>query len=420
MLRAPVQREGHVSAREALSSYVGPIALALALVSAYYLFRWHSLTALVAALDHDPQLFLDFTANYLPQARSILSSAAPVPGYFYSAFFALLLLPFAWLDNQSAMIAWGLVQVISAVALCALPVVRLVPLNRGWAAAYVAVFVTSVPVLHTLRWGQVSIILTLLVIAAFHCYSRDQWILTGALIAIAAAIKFYPAVFILYFVMKRDWRVCASFALTFLLAYVLVPAAVLGPRDWFAFEAAATGAIVKATWVASDINSQYFPHVVARWLFVSSRSGAPVSDSVRWILMLLGYASFLLNLTLVWAMQRRNVRPMIALVLLFLSLPFAVTTSWPHYFAFLPFCQVVVLAYVLAGRSRAKSSSVAAAVLLVLSVAFSNIVVFGLFASWVDYSGLGMLFAADLFLLVAMYTLIIPRVFGRSSLRWQK
>src|SRR5690606_33356389 len=60
------------------------------------------------------------------------------------------------------------------------------------------------PVLQTLEFGQINLVLMALV--ALDCLvARPRWP-RGALIGIAAAIKLTPAVFVLYFLLRRDYR----------------------------------------------------------------------------------------------------------------------------------------------------------------------------------------------------------------------
>ena len=60
------------------------------------------------------------------------------------------------------------------------------------------------PVLQTFEFGQINLLLMALV--AVDCLvDRPRWP-RGMLIGIAAAIKLTPAVFLLYFLLRRDYR----------------------------------------------------------------------------------------------------------------------------------------------------------------------------------------------------------------------
>ncbi len=103
-----------------LAALIAPVAF---LISAYYLSLWDSVASFVVAVDHHSQSFQDFLSHYYPIGKTILRSSTPVPGYFYSAFFALLLVPLGALETIPAMLSWGTIQAISIVALCVLPLI---------------------------------------------------------------------------------------------------------------------------------------------------------------------------------------------------------------------------------------------------------------------------------------------------------
>jgi alpha-1,2-mannosyltransferase len=69
------------------------------------------------------------------------------------------------------------------------------------------------PVRNTLNYGQVNVALMALV-AADCLVLAPRWP-RGALVGIAAAVKLTPAVFVLYFLLRRDWRAAGQAALSF-------------------------------------------------------------------------------------------------------------------------------------------------------------------------------------------------------------
>ena len=70
------------------------------------------------------------------------------------------------------------------------------------------------PVRNTLLYGQVNVALMALVAA--DCLARSPRWPRGALIGIAAAVKLTPAAFVLFFLLRRDWRAAVTAALSFL------------------------------------------------------------------------------------------------------------------------------------------------------------------------------------------------------------
>lgn len=416
------------------------IAPLLLLAAAYYAILWGSVAAFVVAVDHHGRLFADFTGHYYPMARTILQAHEPVLGYIYSAFFALLLHPIGALDPPAALAAWGVLQGLALLALCLVPLLGLLRLPPLGIAAYVAVYLTSFPLLHNTKWGQVSVLLAAVVIGAFLAASRGRRILAGALLALAAAIKYYPALFLLPFLLKREWRVGLSFLATLLVLYALVPVLLLGPGRWMAFEQSVLASSLDAPWMRADVNSQYFAHVASRWITMAL--GGTVGPAGERALGLAGLAIFLGQLGVLLRLQRGRMldAPALSLALLFLSLPFVLKSSWPHYFACLPFCQVAVLRHLLARGDRgapgaslpaaaghASSSGtqsgpfaaapgrILLAMLALLSIACSSVFAFNSFSHWSGYSGAGMLLLANLLLLACIDALVLaPRSRARA------
>ena len=69
------------------------------------------------------------------------------------------------------------------------------------------------PVRNTLNYGQINIILMTLV--AVDCLYRSPSRTRGALVGIAAAVKLTPAAFILFFLVKKDYRAACVAAMSF-------------------------------------------------------------------------------------------------------------------------------------------------------------------------------------------------------------
>ena len=126
---------------------------------------------------------------------------------------AILFIPVALVPYPVALVGWTLA---SAVLLwwCLVIVLRhAVPAvnHRVIATWILPLALLAEPVRETLGFGQINIILMALVLA--DTLTRRPWLPRGVLIGLAAAIKLTPAVFILVFLVRRQWR---DAAVTFL------------------------------------------------------------------------------------------------------------------------------------------------------------------------------------------------------------
>lgn len=95
-------------------------------------------------------------------------------------------------------------------------------------------FTLCFPLYRNLLFGQFYVLILLLIVAACWSYLRGFRVLAGVLIAIAAACKVFPALLLILFLRRREWRALAASILTGLAA-VAVSVAVFGwnvHRTW--------------------------------------------------------------------------------------------------------------------------------------------------------------------------------------------
>ena len=81
--------------------------------------------------------------------------------------------------------------------------------------------------------GQPSLVLLVLMLGAFAALRADREILAGGLIAIAAAIKAFPIIAIVYLVYRRYWTAAVSLVVTLVFLVLILPAPFRGfERAW--------------------------------------------------------------------------------------------------------------------------------------------------------------------------------------------
>ncbi|MBW4719903.1 glycosyltransferase 87 family protein [Saccharothrix obliqua] len=166
--------------------------------------------------------------------------AIPVGGpdlpFTYPPVAVLLFALVALLPLPAAIIGIAAVNVLALSVICWVAAVRVH--GRGehalrWGLGVAAVVSVFDPMRETLWFGQVNLILGVLVVV--DCLLPRRWVPRGALVGLAAAIKLTPAVFALYWVARREWRpvltAIASFAAFGALGFAVMPAD--AQRFWF-------------------------------------------------------------------------------------------------------------------------------------------------------------------------------------------
>lgn len=149
------------------------------------------------------QVFLSGQSIYgelpvLAQGGHLPFTYPPISAVLFSAFTVVSL----WLGSA----LWTVLSL-----LCLLLVIRLVIARLGWQLptwALIGLPVATLalgPVRETLDYGQINIVLMALVMIGCLCFGNRP-LIAGSMVGLAIAIKLTPAVFLAYFLLRRDWR----------------------------------------------------------------------------------------------------------------------------------------------------------------------------------------------------------------------
>ncbi|MBX3202557.1 MAG: DUF2029 domain-containing protein [Labilithrix sp.] len=379
--------------------------------------KWSALRDAVGAIDHGDVLFADFVNHYYPTVHDSLREGTPPGGFFYPAAFAALLAPIGWLSLGGATVAWAIIE-LGCLAWAATRLVREAAPDRALLAVLGAtVTVTSVPVLHNLKWGQVSILILAATAGAFVAHARGKRTLAAVLLGVAAGIKGYPLVFLAWFIAKGDYRFALRAGAACALTLVLLPTMVMGPSHALFVQRISTGSMLGAAdGVLRDFNSQYAPAVLSRY-YVGGWDATP-PGAIAWAK--LGSIAAVGVVALLVVIVARSTAPRIAarremlgFVLIACTVPFWLRTSWSHYFVHLPVAQTLLAsAYAQERRPRAV---LALAFLVAPSVYLSSVL--GLFATrgWWYYANAGSLFFANALVLLGCAAHVVDAHFREGA-----
>ncbi len=378
----------------------------LVLLTVYFRISWPTFDEFIRAMDFCSLAFCDFVLFYSEMGKEIFFTKTPVLGYHYSSFFAIILGVFAFLPLSTSTIVWAALVFLSSVALFVLSSKAAFPdAPFRFLVLSFAVFATSFPILHNFKWGQVSVALVLCLVGVLLAQSRGRWILAAFLLAAATSLKYYPAVFILPFLFKKDWRMVVAYGGWCAVLFLGVPALVLGYDAAASFLSQIPGEVLDKQRSAMGHNSQFFPNVIERWISGTGMQGGISRTGLRTAGLLTAEGSLALSFILLRIKIERAMEW--SFVLLFLSLPFIVATSWPHYFVFLPFCQFFLFSQLQErGFSQAKLLSACVA----LSAVGSSVMMLQAWGGWEQYNEAGVLFTANVLLLAASYGILLPRI----------
>ncbi|WP_235506817.1 glycosyltransferase 87 family protein [Terrabacter sp. Root181] len=154
--------------------------------------------------------FVDLTDFYyggvsVLDGVDIYASRPGVLAFNYPPFAAVAFVPLAAIGLSASKIAFTAATLI-AYSVCLIAVRKAVGARWDITILLGAAGLALEPVVRTLVLGQIGVILMALVLAdCFLMPARFR----GLLVGIAAGIKLTPALFVVYFLLRRDWRAAA-------------------------------------------------------------------------------------------------------------------------------------------------------------------------------------------------------------------
>ena len=78
-------------------------------------------------------------------------------------------------------------------------------------------FLRFSPTRLTLTLGQINLVVLLLLVLAYYLYRQGRGVMTGISLALAFIFKFTPAFLLLFFLLKKQWKVVTAFICTLAL-----------------------------------------------------------------------------------------------------------------------------------------------------------------------------------------------------------
>lgn len=274
--------------------------------------------------------------------------------FTYPPFAAIVLAPLAVLPYWAACLALTLLT-LGVLTVVLVTVLRALGARCDWRRVATLLLAAEVlePVLRTLYAGQIDLLLLALVV--LDVLVDHPRLPRGLLIGLAAAVKLTPAVFLLYFLLRRDTRAAVTAVVTFVAATALgfLLAGADSVRYW-------TGAL----WDTGRVGEPTYAGDQSL-LGLLARAGVPPEARTAWWLPLV---AVVLVLT-AWGVRRALAagEPVIALGLNAIGGLLVSPISWTHHWVW---AVVVLLGWAeLARRTRRRGFAMLAGTGAVLFVA---------------------------------------------------
>lgn len=167
------------------------------------------------------------------------------PFFTYPPTWYLLFRPFTWMDWRDAHDLWLVANLlfVGASVVLILLAVGYRPRSGEESLALATLILGFSPLIFSLQECQANSLVLLTVCAALYLFSRGKNAGAGALIALGAAIKVFPGILLLYFLLKRKFRL-AAFGFASLAIIMLLSISAIGwdVHYWYFFKVAPTWA----------------------------------------------------------------------------------------------------------------------------------------------------------------------------------
>ena len=287
----------------------------------------------VQNIDHCDIAMCDFVRHYMPQANALWEDHIDVVrGWFYPPFLAILLMPLSIFEEPRWVWLGGNLCALFLMIRLAIQQTRL----PWWLVGIVMCL--SLPVLHALKWGQISLILSALIVLGVCSQKRLAWY-----VAAAGALKVYPIALGGIFLLEKDWKGLFVFALLFVAFAMLFPALLLGLDATILMWRHVFDGAREVRGFAPHGGGQGLYPVLYRLFFDGSHTQLAATElprifriSLLWLEVLWGIGV----ICIIVFTRRRFVlsRDRIArLFVLWVALHLLLSPGWHHYTAFLPF-----------------------------------------------------------------------------------
>lgn len=176
----------------------------------------------------------DFKRDYYA-ARHFLSGESIYqdtlhPNY-HPPFIALLILPIAYLPYSISSYIWSIITISLYFFSMYLVLNELrIKLPIEWRMILIGFLICWYPFLENLILGQISIVISTCIIAAWVLLRRGRETYAGILIGFASLIKLFPIIFIAYFIFRKRWRSLLGMVIM-LIAGFTITTIIIGPQS---------------------------------------------------------------------------------------------------------------------------------------------------------------------------------------------
>jgi hypothetical protein len=124
---------------------------------------------------------------------------------------AFVMLPVAWLAPLDALRVWTMIN-MGLIAIAVLLLMRIT--SRSWLWCALIILASGVGLINNFRFGQFYVVLLLCVLMMYRAMQTGRGVQGGVALGVGIAVKYYPAVYLMIAIARRQWRLVATSLIT--------------------------------------------------------------------------------------------------------------------------------------------------------------------------------------------------------------
>lgn len=149
-------------------------------------------------------------------------------GYGYLPIITYVLMPFTLFEESTATIIWLHLNILLLfLSIWLMTKINKIVFNKSYIFLVSFFTLNFHPLFETIKWGQVNIILFVLILSLIYFYLKNNLLLTGFFLGLAIIFKIIPGMLVLYFLVRKKFSVVVYASIT-VIAFIILSITLFG------------------------------------------------------------------------------------------------------------------------------------------------------------------------------------------------